>query len=269
MKLASLFVVTLLAALPALAQNDISWVSRSGDNGNLCTITQPCRTFQVAYNHTNIYGIVKAMDAAEYGAIGIYKPITIDGNGVGATIEASLTTGWGVNVSNAGRVGIRNLTIHVAPGCVCDGIDTGGASYVGIEDVSIIGAPYAGVGVAGGIATIHGLAVTGANNGILVSDATATISDSVVGYSNVGIAGAAFTAATQVLIERSKMISNNIGLSVQNAGFAATARISDCVITGNTTGVSTLTGGQIVTFRNNTWAGNSTDGSTPFSISLK
>jgi hypothetical protein len=41
------------------------------------------------------------------------------------------------------------------------------------------------------------------------------------------------------------------------------------VITGNTTGVSTVNGGQIITFRNNAWAGNTTDGVTPFSVSLK
>ena len=65
------------------------------------------------------------------------------------------------------------------------------------------------------------------------------------------------------------MISNAIGLVVNNNGAAATARISDCVITGNTTGVSTVNGGQIITFRNNAWAGNTTDGATPFSVSLK
>jgi hypothetical protein len=113
--------------------------------------------------------------------------------------------------------------------------------------------------------------VTGAtNNGIYLQNATATISDSIVRYSDNGIFlfGASFV--TQVLIERSKMISNNIGLYVQG-GFTATAtaRISDCVITGNTTGATTVTGGQIITFRNNAWAGNTTDGVTPFSISLK
>jgi hypothetical protein len=66
------------------------------------------------------------------------------------------------------------------------------------------------------------------------------------------------------------MISNSFyGLLVNNSGFAATARISDCVITGNATGVSTSGGGQIISFRNNTWAGNTTDGTTPFSVSLK
>jgi hypothetical protein len=40
-------------------------------------------------------------------------------------------------------------------------------------------------------------------------------------------------------------------------------------ITQNGTGISVIAGGQIITFRTNMLAGNSTGGSTPFSISLK
>jgi hypothetical protein len=112
--------------------------------------------------------------------------------------------------------------------------------------------------------------VTGANLGILVQNATANISDSEIRYSTFGIVVYGPGAATQALIERSKIIANTTGLLVHNNGGAATtARLSDSAITLNTTGVSTDGRGQIITFRNNTWAGNGTDGSTPFSISLK
>jgi hypothetical protein len=147
---------------------------------------------------------------------------------------------------------------------------------VSIENVSITGAPYTGVLVNGGTAAIHGVTVTGATNtGIaLTNTTTSTISDSIIRYSgSYGITLISGTGPAQALIERSKMISNSTGLIVVNGGYAATARISDCVITGNNTGVSTAGGpfgqGQIITFRNNTWAGNGTDGATPFSVSLK
>jgi hypothetical protein len=141
---------------------------------------------------------------------------------------------------------------------------------VSVEDVSINGASY-GVYMNGGSATIHGLTVTGAYDyGIYVENATATISDSIIRYSYGGIQLQGVTVVTQALIERTKIISNSAyGLVVDNLGSAATARISDCVITGNNTGVAATGGGQIITFRNNAWAGNSTDGTTPFSISLK
>jgi Right handed beta helix region len=270
MKYTSILALTLLAAVPALAQNDLSWVSqRSGDDANSCTITLPCKTFQQAYAKTNSGGIVKALDAGEYGAIIITTPVIIDGNGVGAIIEVTTANNSGVFVNSSGTVEIRSLSIHVPASCNCPGISTNNSS-VSIENVSITGAPSEAVLVDFGTAAIHGLTVTGATStGIYLQDATATISDSIIRYSNTGIFVYGASFVTQALIERSQMISNAFGLGVQSSGGAATARISDCVITGNNLGVSTLGGGQIITFRNNAWAGNTTDGTTPFSVSLK
>jgi hypothetical protein len=270
MKCVSIFALALLAATAAQAQPyNTSWVSHSGvDNGTCGPTSSPCRTFQGAYNNTNGGGIIKAMDAGQYDRVGIFKPMVIDGNGVGAVIEVDID-GNGLDVNNAGRVEIRNLAIHVPFGCsTCSGIVTGN-SFVSIENVSITGALVYGLWLQGGLATVHGVTVTGATNGIGVFDITATISDSAVRYSTKAIYVAGTNAVTQALVERTKMISNTTGLWVQSNGFATTARISDSVITGNTTGTTIVTGGQIITLRNNTWAGNTTDGSTPFSISLK
>jgi hypothetical protein len=273
MKSASFLTLTLLAALPALGQNTLSWVSHSGNDSNTCTLAAPCATFQGAYSKTNSGGIIKALDAGDYGPITISKPIILDGNGVGASID--VTSGGpvviGVLVNGAvGRVEIRSLAIHVAPGCSCDGIESlNGNTSLSIEDVSITGAPYYGVFVAMGTVMIRGVAVTGAQYGLVVEDATAVISDSVVRNSMTGTVVLGVSAVTRALIQRSRMLSNTNGLNVNNTGFAATAWISDCVISGNTTGTTTVGGGQIITLRNNTWLGNSTDGSTPFSISLR
>jgi hypothetical protein len=271
MKPTSIFALTLFATASALAQNpNITWVSHSGIDQTGCgTTAAPCRTFSTAEIITNSGGIVKAMDAGEYGLISISKPITIDGNGVGAFIEASPNLAYGVlvdttlNGGTPGPVEIRNLAIHVPASCSpCYGINQRSGN-VSIEDVSITGAPTVGVLVSGGTATIHGVTVNGATNGgIVVQDVTATISDSIVRYSNVGLYVFGSTAVTQALIERTKMISNATGLIVNSNGFATTARISDSVIAANTTGVGTIGGGQIITFRNNTWAGNTTDGTT-------
>jgi nitrous oxidase accessory protein NosD len=269
MKYTSIFALTLLAAAPALAQNDRTWVSqRSGNDANNCLFATPCLTFQGAYAKTNSGGIILAMDAGGYGTVSISSPIIIDGNGVGAVIEA--VSADGVSLNNAGLVEIRNLAIHVPASCGCNGI-TAQNSSVSIENVSIAGAPSKGVYVqSGSTATIHGLTVTGAGNyGIYVTNSTATISDSLIRFSFHGIYVFGGNVVTQALIERSKMISNTTGLSVQYFGAATTARISDCVITGNSIGTETSGGGQIITFRNNTWAGNISDGTTPFSVSLK
>jgi hypothetical protein len=273
MKPTSIFALTLLAAVPALAQNDTSWVSHSGSDSNPCTLDAPCLTFNAAYFVTNNNGIIKAMDAGEYGIISIYKPIILDGNGVGAAIAAS--SGSGVGIFTSSPVEIRNLGIYVQNGCGCDGIDSFSGN-VTIENVSVTGGPSVGVLVSGGTATLKGVTVSGANGGgiasgagIQVQDGTATISDSVVQYSAIGVLVQGSTAATRVRIEGSQMIANTIGLQVNNSGAAATARISDNVIAANAAGTATANGGQIITLRNNTWAANTADGSTPFSISLK
>jgi hypothetical protein len=52
-------------------------------------------------------------------------------------------------------------------------------------------------------------------------------------------------------------------------GGQATARISDCVITGNNTAISAESGGQIISFGTNMLAGNVTDGAITGSIPLK
>jgi hypothetical protein len=271
MKPVSICTLILLAALPALAQNDMSWVSHSGSDSNTCTLALPCRTFQVALNNTNNNGIVKALDAGEYGTMFISKPITIDGNGVGASIQV---TGTGVNGMNlsASPVQIRNLAIHMS--CTsCEGIFSSN-NNVTIDNVTIDGTPAIGLKLDGGSATIQNVTVTGATTtGIDLYLLTGSITDSVVRSSNNGITvSTVFTssAVASVLIERSKIISNTTGLAVQNFGGASdTVWISDCVITGNGTGTTAFGGGQLITLRNNTWADNTTDGSTPFSVSLK
>jgi hypothetical protein len=138
-----------------------------------------------------------------------------------------------------------------------------------IEDVSITGVSSTGVAIEDSSeATIHGLTVTGAQSaGIYVAGATAAISDYTVRYSNYWTY---VTGASTVMIEHSRMTQNNTGLLGDGSSGAVTVRLSECVIMGNFgTGVLAQSGAQVITFRNNTWAGNSPDGSTPLSVSLK
>jgi hypothetical protein len=271
MKYVKICTLALLAAVPALAQNDMSWVSHSGSDSYPCSLALPCADFQTAYSKTNNNGIVKALDAGQYGTVYISKPITIDGNGVGASIQVTGSGVDGVHVySGSGQVQIRSLAIHMS--CTsCQGIYSQNNTLI-VQNVMIDGTPVLGVQLdGGGTATIQNVTVTGAGtSGIYVTDAAATISDSVLRNSNTGIYIQGYTVVPRVLIERSKMVTNILGLGVFNFGTAAPiAWISDCVITGNTTGTETYAGGQIITLRNNTWTDNTTDGSTLFSTSLR
>jgi hypothetical protein len=274
MKPTSIFALTLLAALPALALNDASWVSRTGLDTNACTSTAPCKTFQHAHDVTSAGGIVKALDAADYGPVNVSKAITIDGNGVGAEIEL-LVSQNGINVS-AGPVTVRDLTIH-GPGNAAIFV---ASADVYVENVTITGGPSYGVVANGASGAVHmtakNLTVTGAGSyGISIYGASASIRDSVlratVAGPGISVASTSGVPAAVALIERTDLSFNTTGLvsDNQNTGGGATVRISDSVITGNGTGISAVNGGQIITFRTNMLAGNTTDGSTPFSISLK
>jgi hypothetical protein len=90
MKPVSVFTLTLLAAVPALAQY---YVSINGSDSNSCNSTTPCRTFARAIAATNYSGdVIYALDAGLYPGFVITKPIVIDGNG-GAEIIPSTFSG--------------------------------------------------------------------------------------------------------------------------------------------------------------------------------
>ena len=135
MKYTFVFALTLLAAAPALALNNISWVASTGLDTNDCTRPTPCKSFQTAHDNTNTGGIIKAIDAANYGIVSISKAITIDGNGVGAEIEVG-TVGVDAIFITTGPVTIRDLTIHL----VLNGNGIIVSADTHIENVVIAGA---------------------------------------------------------------------------------------------------------------------------------
>jgi hypothetical protein len=271
MKLVSILILTVCAAGSALAQSDVTWVSSTGTNNAFCFRTDPCATFAGALATTNANGVIKAVDLAQYGPVTITKNVSIDANG--SAIDAG--AGSGIIINNpGGQVTIRNLTINVASGG--DGIDiTGGDAH--LENVLIVGAPSYAVYANGNANPVHlttkNLTVMNASNvGISISGASASLRESVIrgGFYGIGVGSIAGHAAV-VLVEHCELSYNSdVGLFVDNtAGPGATVRVSDTVITGNGTGLFTLNGGQIISFRTNMLAGNTTDGTTPFSVSLK
>jgi hypothetical protein len=60
------FIVSALASMPAHAQRRV-FVSGLGLDTNPCTVTQPCRTFQQAYNTVAANGEIDVLDPAGYG----------------------------------------------------------------------------------------------------------------------------------------------------------------------------------------------------------
>ena len=102
-----------VVATQAHAQATRTWVSGVGDDANPCSRTAPCKTFAGAISKTAAGGEISVLDPGGFGAVTITKSITIDGNGVVASILASLTTGVIVNAANI-VVTIRNVSISGA-----------------------------------------------------------------------------------------------------------------------------------------------------------
>ena len=101
---------------------------------------------------------------------------------------------------------------------------------------------------------------------------------------NVTIAGSAITksggngilalasptpAATTVVMVRDSTIANNVGTGVTAQGSPALINITRSTITGNGTGLAASSSGQIVSFGDNSLAGNTADGAPTTTIAPK
>jgi hypothetical protein len=81
-------IVTALVSIPAHAQLRV-FVSGHGLDTNPCTVTLPCRTFQVAYNTAARNGEIDVLDPAGYGPLTITVGISIQAHGFGGITQAS------------------------------------------------------------------------------------------------------------------------------------------------------------------------------------
>jgi hypothetical protein len=211
-----------------VAQATRTWVSGVGDDANPCSRTAPCKTFQGAIPKTAVGGEIDALDPGGFGTLTINKSITIDGGG--GQVASVLVTGTNGIVINAGatdKIILRNLRIN---GILRSG--TGG--LVGINVLSA--------------GEVH------------------IDSVDVFGFATAGIAVAPTANPAGVMIERTRLIQNTVGLIVNGTGAAATARLSDSSVQQNTTGLSVIGGGSIISFNNNRLNGNGTDGAPTTTI---
>jgi hypothetical protein len=83
-------IVTALAVMPAHAQR--VFVSGQGYDSNPCTVTQPCRTFQQAFNIAPANAEISVLDPAGYGPLTITHGISIQGHGWGSITQAASCT---------------------------------------------------------------------------------------------------------------------------------------------------------------------------------
>ena len=81
-----------LAAAPAQAGPNRTFVSGTGTDSGTCTRTAPCRTFAFALSVTTAGGEIDVLDTAGYGPVTIIHAIGIVNDGAGT---AGITAGSG------------------------------------------------------------------------------------------------------------------------------------------------------------------------------
>ncbi len=295
----------LIATGTPLSAGNKVYVATFGNDGNPCnTFSQPCATWAGAIFRAGASGVVLALDSGDFGFIDISQPIVIDGGAHGA-----FATGSGQLVfvslgqSAGGPVILRNISVVIDP--FLGGSDTGilaslsGGSLV-LDHVTVtLGANSQTHGISIGAAAglpvdLKDVTVSGVSSGIeifnITSNPTTTVNavlqnvsvsasqsglhtiDAAVTIRNSSFRGAltgigSFTTSTSPVstLDSTQVTNNGIGISV-NGG---TLRLFNNVISGNTTGITTSNGATVISFRNNAFSGNGTDGSSPLATSLK
>ncbi|HYO12949.1 MAG TPA: right-handed parallel beta-helix repeat-containing protein [Thermoanaerobaculia bacterium] len=289
--------LVLLSASAADAQATRTWVSGVGDDVNPCSRTAPCKTFAGAISKTAAGGVINVLDPGSYGALTITKAITVQNEGSfagvlftsgfnGITVNAAATDVVvlrGLSFEGAGSGGsairfLNGLALHVENCDINRGVQKGidfqpsATSLLTVKDTVIRNFNSGGTG--GGIFIKPG--ATGAANvfldnvrierslfGVRAEDRsnvmatnTHAVRNTDNGFHAISTAGGTVT----INLDRSSS-TLNLGGGIRSEGAAATVRIGNTLIAGNTNGLVSASGA-IISFGNNNNADNGSPTST-------
>lgn len=292
---AALLSVALFASTTAHAQATRTWVSGVGDDANPCSRTAPCKTFAGAISKTAAKGEINVLDPGGFGAVTITKSISIIADPFMGGVLVSGTNAIIINAASTDVVVLRGLTID-GLGTGLDGVRVLAAKEVHVEDCRIFGFVNRGIIVNNSAGTTKlyvrdtiirnnvGASSPGGNSGAILlrptgtgaanalienshldqntfglrveANASATMSDSTAsGNTTFGVHSITATTAAPIVLERVVVSNNTTGVAAESSANAS-VRISNTMVTANSTGLLSTTGGQIISFVNNSVAGN-------------
>ena len=169
-RIALLFAVSLLAAVPAHAQLFRAYAASYGNDANPCTVAAPCRLLPATLAAVQDGGEIWLLDSANFnsGAVTINKNVsilTVPGQ-VGSIVAVGAANAITINAGLT--VALKNVSITnnaTSPGT--DGIDMT-TGKVSIQD-STIAVPNVGIRVnGGGVLSVHNTIVRDTTFGIYV-----------------------------------------------------------------------------------------------------
>lgn len=237
----------LLATAPAQAQATRTWVSGVGDDVNPCSRTAPCKTFAGAISKTARGGEICVLDPGGFGGVTITKSISIISDGVEAGILVASTNAIIINITDPADAGVVNL--H---GLDIEGLGATGSP--GINGVNILAAKFVTISKS----SIRGFRQASGGNGINIiptsGNTKVVISDTSLSFNTRGVQALPSGGATaEVLLDRVNITNGTRGI---DAGANSTVRLSNSVITGVNSAIVNHGNAQVISFGNNTIAGN-------------
>jgi hypothetical protein len=283
--------VCLLPAAPAQAQAARTFVSAAGSDSNNCTnVATPCRHFAAAYAATAPNGEIYVLDPANYGALTITGPVSIEGHGWASVAAASGSAAITINANPGDKINIIGVVLDGTALFPSTGIILNTSGILTIRDSVIRNFTQGGIVFGGGQFFVSntliadngsaGFSVGGNSvNGVLdhvqlennavrglsvgaVGTTNVTVTDSVIaGNGAPGIYAVAYSGTVNVMVRNSTIANNFIGFDAEGPG--ATISITRSTITGNTFGWLTYTGGVMLSYADNNIDGNGSANTEP------
>jgi hypothetical protein len=272
------FVFTLLAmldcllpAVPAQAQAARTFVSAAGSDSNNCTnVATPCRHFAAAYAATAANGEIDVLDPANYGALTITGPVSIEGHGwaavspppggsfsasiiinanagdkiniIGVVLDgASSPDNAGIQFTSGGSLTVRDSVVRNCTAGILFEPSSSASTQIFVSNTLISGCAGGiqinptGSGTTNGVFNHVQLVYNSGGPGLEFSTGFSTInltlSDSVSASNAFGVAGYGGTAPVNIMV-RNSTIANNSAYGLY-ALTNSTFRVTRSTITGN------------------------------------
>jgi hypothetical protein len=289
-----------LQATSAHAQATRTWVSGVGDDANPCSRVAPCKTFAGAISKTAPSGEINCLDPGGFGAVTITKSITIDCSATFGSVLASLTNGINingagitVNLRNLSVNGVGNglIGINFISGNSLTLTNVNVMNFNAGSAIGVLFAPNTAntiLEVNNSVITSNGIApatgggivvqpVAGGNAVVVISDSrlennsdavransasggvTMTVRESTLANNRGSGINSIAGNASNLMVDRAT-ISNNFQNGVVSSGGNSLVRINASAISGNATGVTSVAGGVLRSYKNNAINGNGVDG---------
>jgi Right handed beta helix region len=241
--------VCLLPAVPAQAQSNRTFVSAAGNDSNNCaTVSTPCRHLANAYAATAANGEIDVLDPANYGALTITGPVSIEGHGWASIAAVSGSAAITINANTGDKINIIGVVLDGIAIANTTGISFNSGGSLTVRDSVVRNFGYDGIDF------------------YPTASGTFFISNTLL--SDNGGTGIAVTSTgsgtTNGVLNHVDMVNNEDGIIVQSTNQTVNVTISDSVSANNTAagiGAESDSGMMVsVMVRNSTSANNGTDG---------